>query len=108
MAASYQMSLMSRMTTQQILPDPVDPVDPVDPTEPGDDTDLGDDTTDSTDEAESESGIFGMSYTLVGIIGAVVVLLLVTVFFVRGRGSKNDDWSMQENCLLYTSPIPRD
>ena len=76
--------------------DPVDPVDPVDPTEPGDDTDLGDDTTDSTDEAESESGIFGMSYTLIGIIGAVIVLLLVTVFFVRGRGSKNDEWSMQE------------
>jgi hypothetical protein len=76
--------------------DPVDPVEPVDPTDPGDDTDLGDDTTDSTDDIESESGIFGMSYTLVAIIGAVVVLLLVTVFFVRGRGSKNDQWSMQE------------
>ena len=76
--------------------DPVDPVDPVDPTDPGDDTDLGDDTIDSTDEAESESGIFGMSYTLVGIIGAVIVLLLITVFFIRGRGSKNDQWSMQE------------
>ena len=76
--------------------DPVDPVDPVDPTDPGDDTNSGDDTTDSTDESESESGIFGMSYTLIGIIGAVIVLLLVTVFFVRGRGSKNDAWSMQE------------
>ncbi|MDG1549871.1 MAG: hypothetical protein P8Q94_07475, partial [Candidatus Poseidoniaceae archaeon] len=84
-------------TTDPVVPvDPIDPVDPVDPTNPGDDTDLGDDTTDSTDEAESESGIFGMSYTLVGIIGAVIVLLLVTAFFVRGRGSKNDAWSMQE------------
>jgi hypothetical protein len=84
-------------TTDPVDPvDPIDPVDPVDPTDPGDDTDLGDDTSDSTDEAESESGIFGMSYTLVGIIGAVVVLLLITVLFVRGRGSKNDAWSMQE------------
>ena len=37
-----------------------------------------------------------MSYTVIGIIGVVIVLLLATLMFVRGRGSKSDAYSMQE------------
>ena len=76
--------------------DTVGPVDPVDPVDPDDNTDSTDDTTDASDEAESEAGIFGMSYTLVGIIGAVIVLLIISLLLVKGRGSKKDAFAMQE------------
>ena len=73
-----------------------DPTDPTDPTDSGDNTGSDDGTTDASDETESESGLFGMSYTVIGIIGVVIVLLLATLMFVRGRGSKGDAYSMQE------------
>ncbi|DAC55019.1 MAG TPA: hypothetical protein HA359_01290 [Candidatus Poseidoniaceae archaeon] len=73
-----------------------DPTDPTDPTEPGDNTGSTDGSTDTSDDTESESGLFGMSYTVIGIIGVVIVLLLATLMFVRGRGSKSDAYSMQE------------
>ena len=76
--------------------DPTDPVDPTDPTDSGDNTGSGDGTTDASDDTESEAGLFGMSYTVIGLIGGVVILLLLTLVFVRGRSSKNDTFAMQE------------
>ena len=73
-----------------------EPIDPVDPIDTGDNTGSGDETTDVSDETESEAGLFGMSYTVIGLIGGVIVLLLLTVFFVRGRSSKKDAFAMQE------------
>ena len=73
-----------------------EPIDPVDPIDIGDNTGSGDETTDVSDETESEAGLFGMSYTVIGLIGGVIVLLLLTVFFVRGRSSKKDAFAMQE------------
>jgi len=51
--------------------------------------------TDSTDDAESESGLLGISYLTLGLIGGVVVLLLLTLLFVRGRNS-GDSFAKQE------------
>jgi len=73
-----------------------EPIDPVDPIDTGYHTGSGDETTDVSDETESEAGLFGMSYTVIGLIGGVIVLLLLTVFFVRGRSSKKDAFAMQE------------
>ena len=73
-----------------------EPIDPVDPIDTGDNTGSGDETADVSDETESEAGLFGMSYTVIGLIGGVIVLLLLTVFFVRGRSSKKDAFAMQE------------
>ena len=73
-----------------------EPIDPVDPIDIGDNPGSGDETTDVSDETESEAGLFGMSYTVIGLIGGVIVLLLLTVFFVRGRSSKKDAFAMQE------------
>mgnify|MGYP001213653625 CR=1 FL=1 len=67
-----------------------------DPTDPSANTGSGDDTSDASDKTESDSGLFGMSYTVIGIIGGVIVLLLGTLLFVRGRGSKSDTFAMQE------------
>lgn len=52
--------------------------------------------TDSTDEAESESKILGMSPLTLGLIGGIVILVLLTLLFVRGRSSKNDAFAMQQ------------
>ena len=52
--------------------------------------------TDSTDDAESESKILGMSPLTLGMIGGIVILVLLTLLFVRGRSSKNDTFAMQE------------
>jgi len=67
-------------------------------TDGGDNTGSGDtDTsTDSTDEAESENKILGMSPLTLGLIGGIVILLLLTLLFVRGRSSRNDSFAMQE------------
>jgi hypothetical protein len=67
-------------------------------TDGGDNTGSGDtDTsTDSTDEAESENKILGMSPLTLGLIGGIVILLLLTLLFVRGRSSRNDTFAMQE------------
>ena len=78
------------------LTEPNEPIDPVDETDAGDTTGSGDDSTESTDESESEAGLFGMSYTMVGIIGGIIVILLATLIFVRGRSSKSDAFAMQE------------
>ena len=37
-----------------------------------------------------------MSFTLIGIIGVVIVLLLGTLLFVRSRGAKSDAFAVQE------------
>ncbi len=78
-----------------------EPVD--DTTDPSDNlTDIVDDgpiddsSSDSTDKAESESGLFGMSYLTLGLIAGVIVLLLLTLVVVRGRNSKGDTFAMQE------------
>ena len=71
-------------------------IDPVDETDSGDTTGSGEDSTESTDESESEAALFGMSYTMVGIIGGIIVILLATLIFVRGRSSKSDAFAMQE------------
>ena len=75
---------------------PTDPTDPTVPTDGGDNTGSADDTTDASDDTESESGLFGMSFTVIGLIGGVIILLLLTLVFVRGRSSKNDAFAMQE------------
>ena len=77
--------------------DPNDSTGVTPPIDNADDTSSGDGATEASDDAESESGLFGMSYTVIGLIGVVVVLSLLTLLFVRGRGSKNDDaFAMQE------------
>ena len=77
--------------------DPTDSTGVTPPTDNADDTSSGDGATEASDDTESESGLFGMSYTVIGLIGVVVVLSLLTLLFVRGRGSKNDDaFAMQE------------
>ncbi|GIR00104.1 MAG: hypothetical protein CM15mP8_3010 [Methanobacteriota archaeon] len=76
--------------------EPTDPTDPTVPTDGGDNTGSADDTTDASDDTESESGLFGMSFTVIGLIGGVVILLLLTLVFVKGRSSKNDAFAMQE------------
>ena len=81
-----------------------DPVDnTTDPSDSTDNlTDIVDDgpgdesSTDSSDNAESESGLFGISYTTLGLIAAVIVVLLLTLVVVRGRNSKGDTFAMQE------------
>ena len=69
-------------------------------TDGGDNTGSGDGdsdaNTDSTDDAESETKILGMSPLTLGLIGGIVILVLLTLLFVRGRSSKNDAFAMQE------------
>tara|TARA_B110000459_G_scaffold204055_1_gene263837 strand:+ start:20817 stop:24233 length:3417 start_codon:yes stop_codon:yes gene_type:complete len=68
-------------------------------TDGGDNTGSGDGNnanTDSTDDAESESNILGMSPLTLGLIGGIVILVLMTLLFVRGRSSRSDTFSMQE------------
>ena len=69
-------------------------------TDGGDNTGSGDGdsdaNTDSTDDAESETKILGMSPLTLGLIGGIVILVLLTLLFVRGRSSKNDTFAMQE------------
>ena len=90
---------MEPVMTRQMLPKPVDNNSNTgDITDGGDNTGSGDaDTsTDSTDEAESENKILGMSPLTLGLIGGIVILLLLTLLFVRGRSSRNDTFAMQE------------
>ena len=65
-------------------------------TDGGDVENNDDKGTESSDKAESESGILGMSYITLGMIAGVVVLLLFTLLFVRGRSSRGDSFAMQE------------
>ena len=81
-----------------------DPNDGTDPagnlTDDGDDAGSGDGNndanTDSTDDAESETNILGMSPVTLGLIGGIVIIVLLTLLFVRGRSSRNDTFAMQE------------
>jgi hypothetical protein len=69
-------------------------------TDGGDNTGSGDGNndanTDSTDDAESETKILGMAPLTLGLIGGIVILVLLTLLFVRGRSAKNDSFAMQE------------
>jgi len=81
------------------IPDPTDNnSDTGDLTDGGDNSGSGDtdSSTDSTDEAESENKILGMSPLTLGLIGGIVILILLTLLFVRGRSSRSDAFAMQE------------
>ena len=69
-------------------------------TDGGDDTGSGDGNTDantdSSDDTEAETSILGMSPLTLGLIGGIVILVLLTLLFVRGRGSRDDAFAMQE------------
>ena len=69
-------------------------------TDGGDNTGSGDGNTDantdSTDDTESETNILGMSPLTLGLIGGIIILVLLTLLFVRGRSSRNDAFAMQE------------
>ena len=80
------------------------PDQPDNNTDTGDITDGGDNSgsgdtdssTESTDDAESENKILGMSPLTLGLIGGIVILLVLTLLFVRGRSSRSDTFAMQE------------
>ena len=70
-----------------------------------DSTSNGQDDSSSSDEdgAQSSSGLFGLSFTTIGIItGAMVVLLLSMVLVLRGRG-KDSDSAFDQQQMAYAS-----
>jgi hypothetical protein len=101
------------------LADVVDPDsgDPVDPTigdevnenetvidDSVDDSQSQDDSQTDADTAEASSGAFGMSYTMIGLIAGVLVVLLLTVVFLRGRGgSSAEDQLFEQQQMAFAA-----
>ena len=96
------------------IDEPTNPIDPNNPDQNQTDTNQtvvdddstqnsGDDGSTDTDTTQSESGVLGMSFLTIGIIGAAIVLLALTFVVARGRGASKEEKLFDQQQMAYAS-----
>ena len=96
------------------IDEPTNPIDPNNPDQNQTDTNQtvvdddstqnsGDDGSTDTDTTQSESGVLGMSFLTIGLIGAAIVLLALTFVVARGRGTSKEEKLFDQQQMAYAS-----
>ncbi|MBT59927.1 MAG: hypothetical protein CMA63_00050 [Euryarchaeota archaeon] len=62
-----------------------------------------DDAITDSETTQSSSEVFGMSFTMLGLIVGIIVILLLTVVFMRGRGTSSEDGLFEQQQAAFAA-----